>query len=86
MTQRVDVDLARQTARRQRRFARDENFSSQTQFLKLDSLLCDHVTGGEKYRYGQEDLVFRLDLPAGNYAAALVAGKMTEQTGSTINW
>jgi len=74
-----------QSPRGQRLDARNENFSSQRQFLKLDPLLCDHVTGGKKYVYSSSDLTFRLDLPEGEYAGALVMGKMTEQTGSTIN-
>ncbi len=64
-----------------RLYSRNENFSTIRRFLKLDPLLCDHVTGGRRFYYPKREYSFKLDLPEGKYLCAVILGKLTEKTG-----
>lgn len=66
-------------------YAENENFSVQSAFLKLGSILCDHVTGGHNYSYPARNYIFKVKLPKGEYVAAAIMGKITEKHASRIN-
>jgi hypothetical protein len=68
-----------------RLYSRNENFSTQRAFLKMDALLCDHVTGGRKFFYPTRNYKFKVKLAKGEYVAAMVMGKITEKYSSLIN-
>ena len=68
------------------RFGRDENFSGQTEFLKLGPVFRDHVIAGRNYfAYSKEANTFRMDVGPGRHVAAVVMGVMTEKRATTIN-
>ena len=67
-------------------FSRNENFATQTSFLKLGPLLQDHVIAGRNYfSYPSENYTFRADVEPGDYVGAFITGVMTEKTATTIN-
>ncbi|MBT4818540.1 MAG: hypothetical protein HON70_22710, partial [Lentisphaerae bacterium] len=67
-------------------YARDENFSSQTDFLKLGPVLRDHVIAGRNYfSYASGPYAFRMNLEPGKYVGTVIMLVMTEKTACTIN-
>ncbi len=69
-----------------RLYARNESFARGIRFLRLDPILTDHITGGRNFRYRKDrTFTFRVRLPAGQYLAAVILGKLTEKDATTLN-
>ncbi|MCK5801439.1 MAG: hypothetical protein KAI66_01340, partial [Lentisphaeria bacterium] len=67
-------------------YARDENFATDTRFLKLGAVFRDHVIAGRNYSgYPNDTYAFRMRTGDGEFVAALVLGIMTEKRATTIN-
>ncbi|OGV52782.1 MAG: hypothetical protein A2017_11635 [Lentisphaerae bacterium GWF2_44_16] len=72
------------TKKKYKLFSRDENFSKQTESLKLGPIFCDHVTAGRKLWYPEINYGFKMKLPQGEYYGAVIMGKMLEFDANTI--
>ncbi|NOY80358.1 MAG: hypothetical protein GXP31_05055 [Kiritimatiellaeota bacterium] len=67
-------------------YSRDENFATQTAFLKLGPILRDHVIAGRNYSgYPKGDYTFRVRVGEGEFLGAVVMGVMTEKHATLIN-
>ncbi len=67
-------------------YSRDENFATQTAFLKLGPILRDHVIAGRNYSgYPKSDYTFRVRVGEGGFVGAVIMGVMTEKHATLIN-